>query len=85
MLGVVLMLFEEKATQLLPDWFLRQHRFQSARQLRVSLNSEGLPPLRPEILTPPAWGDNYLTPDPAGRQRRRRRSWCSARPPSAWP
>lgn len=64
LLGVLLMLLAgQKGTQLLPYWNLRAdvgsnldpYQFQAG-------DSQGLAPLRPEILTPPAWGDSYLTP-----------------------
>ncbi len=63
--GVLLMLFAgQKATQLLPYWNLRA-------DMGSSINPNGLPPgpdsfgaVRPEILTPAAWNDTFLTPQP---------------------
>jgi hypothetical protein len=67
LLGVLFMLFAgQKGTQLLPTWILRVNLGSNLdpSNYAVDFGPDGLPALRPEILTPPAWGDKYLTPHP---------------------
>ena len=62
LLGLLFMLFAgQRATQLLPDWSLPADmgsNLDPNARFRSRSESDGVEPLRDEILTPPAWSDS---------------------------
>jgi hypothetical protein len=68
LLGLCFMLAAgQMATKLLPDWSVPADmgsNLDPNARFRSRSESGGVEPLRPEILTPPAWNDSYLTPMP---------------------
>jgi hypothetical protein len=66
-LGILLMLLAgQKGTQLLPRWNLRADIGSNLNpnDFQLGPDSRGFQPLRPEILTPPVWNNDFLTPHP---------------------
>lgn len=68
LLGLFFMLLAgHLATRLQPDWSLPADmgsNLDPNARFRSRAESGGVEPLRPEILTPPAWDESYLTPGP---------------------